>query len=333
MRLTIIGGTHPTAVGQSLMSAAMERPGLQASFVNGDRAYGGPKLWQSLLWRLCHKRPARLSQFNREVLRRCRDGRSEVLICAGNMPLSKETLNALRQSGVRLGLYSTDDPWNLAHRTERFLGTLPSYDVVFTTRRANVQEFRDTGVKRVDYLPFGYDGRYFYPTDPEPGEECDLFFAGGADDDRMPLVEAIMKAGMRLNLYGGVWQRWKETRPVYRGYAEPTKLSAKIAAARVCLCLVRRANRDGTSMRSFELPAAGACMVVEDTQEHRELFGPDSEAVAYFESPQTLVLRMQELLANEGQRIEMKERSHQLMVAGGHRYEDRLEAMIRILSL
>ena len=62
------------------------------------------------------------------------------------------------------------------------------------------------------------------------------------------------------------------------------------------LCLVRRANRDGQVMRSYEAAAIGSCMLVEDTPEHRELFGPDGEAVVYFETIDDMLRRLQLLL-------------------------------------
>ena len=53
-------------------------------------------------------------------------------------------------------------------------------------------------------------------------------------------------------------------------------------AAKVNLCLVRRAKRDGHVMRSFEIAAVGGCMLAQDTDEHREIFGPEGEAVRLF---------------------------------------------------
>ena len=98
---------------------------------------------------------------------------------------------------------------------------------------------------------------------------------GGADRDRVPFIAALGAAGFSIALYGDHWDRFPETKPYDRGYADPQTLRQATAAAKIALCLVRRANRDGHVMRSFEIPAIGACMLVEDTEEHREIFGPD----------------------------------------------------------
>jgi spore maturation protein CgeB len=333
--LIILGGEHPTAVGQSLLHAALCSTNTTASYLNADEATAGSRLWRALLWRVAQKRPARLNAFNRKVLNTCTSSNPSTVLCAGNLPLLKRTVEALKNHGHKIGLYSTDDPWNPAHKAQRFLNALPSYEQVFTTRRANIEDMQRLGVSRVSHLPFGYDERYFYPwrpDDDESSKRCDVFFAGGADEDRLPLVQSIMSAGHALDLYGGVWERWPEVRAAYRGYAAPRDLSKMIAGAAVCLCLVRRANRDGTSMRTFELPAAMACMLVEDTPEHRELFGIDGDAVKFFAGPGDLDQHLTGLLRDPARRAFMAARAHALVTQGQHRYADRLEAMIASLS-
>ena len=44
---------------------------------------------------------------------------------------------------------------------------------------------------------------------------------------------------------------------VVRGQLPIAELPKGISGARIALCLVRRSNRDGHCMRTFEVPAAG----------------------------------------------------------------------------
>ena len=73
-------------------------------------------------------------------------------------------------------------------------------------------------------------------------------------------------------------------KPAVIGEAWPIQVTirAASASAKVCLCLVRRANRDGHTMRSFEAAAIGGCILAEDTADHREIFGPEDYAARYF---------------------------------------------------
>ena len=96
----------------------------------------------------------------------------------------------------------------------------------------------------------------------------------------------------------------------------------------VSLILVRRANRDGSAMRSFEIPACGACCVAEDTDEHREMFGPDGEAVLYFRTPEELVRRVREAFANPELRKRLRRNAHQAITGRPNTYVDRLKTML-----
>jgi spore maturation protein CgeB len=69
-------------------------------------------------------------------------------------------------------------------------------------------------------------------------------------------------------------------------------------------------------------------MLVEDTIEHRELFGGDREAVVYFRNIDEMVHGARWLLENPHERRRLAEVSHQLMVRGGNTYRDRLHFML-----
>src|SRR5262249_18041929 len=161
----------------------------------------------------------------------------------------------------------------------------PAYDAVFTPRRANLDDFRRCGMQAVYFLPFGYDPDIHrpWPENTPAGAPSDVLFVGGCDSDRLPLIRVLIKEGLNVALYGGYWNRFSDTRPYWRGMADQGAIRAASAAARICLCLVRRANRDGNVMRSFEAAAIGGCILAEDTPDHRELFGPnDDDSACYF---------------------------------------------------
>ena len=100
----------------------------------------------------------------------------------------------------------------------------------------------------------------------------------------------------------------------------------------VSLILVRRANRDGSAMRSFEIPACGACCVAEDTEEHREIFGPDGEAVLYFRTPEELVRRVKEAFGNPELRTKLRANAHRAITGKPNTYMDRLKTILEKMS-
>ena len=267
--------------------------------------------------------------FSREVVDDCRESRPAWMLATGVAPVDASALEELGTLGVRRIVYLTDDPWNPSHRAEWFMEALPLYDLVFSPRRANLNDLERLGCRGVRYLPFAYAPEVHYPDPPvTPGEArafaSDVVFAGGADTDRVPYVQALLKNGFKVALYGGYWERFRATRLHSRGHADPAALRKAIGGAKVALCLVRRANRDGLAMRSFEVPAIGACMLVEDTAEHREIFGAPDRAVAYFRSSGRNGAKVRRLLDDPIERGRLASEAHRLIVEGGHTYRDRL---------
>ena len=195
---------------------------------------------------------------------------------------------------------------------------------------------RSLAVGKVSYLPFGYDESIFYPEPPNTADESryasDVVFAGGADRDRVPYFSELSKAGFNVALYGDYWDRYPDTRKIWRGYADPCILRKAIRGAKVALCLVRRANRDGNSMRTFEVPAIGACMLVEDTAEHRGIFGADKAAVVYFRTMDEMIEKLKRLLADDAERLRLAEAAHRLITDGEHTYQDRLATMLELVG-
>jgi spore maturation protein CgeB len=85
-------------------------------------------------------------------------------------------------------------------------------------------------------------------------------------------------------------------------------------------------------MRSFEIAAAGGCMLAEDTDEHREIFGPEGEATIYFRNAKEAAERARELLCNPSERKRLAAALHRRIVGGAHTYADRLATILSIVG-
>ena len=256
------------------------------------------------------------------------------MLSTGLAPLDTRVLATIGELGIQRLNYLTDNPWNRALAAPWFTRTLPLYDEVFTPRRVNMDQLRQIGCPRVSYLPFGYAPDVHFPERPPPEQRAslasDILFFGGADRDRMPYVTALMSAGLEVGLYGGYWERYRETRSIARGPADPPTLRCAVESAKLVLCLVRRSNQDGHSMRTFEVPAMRGCMLTEDTEEHRELFGAEGECVRYFKTPSEAVEKARWLLTDGTERDRLTAQCHERIVEGRHTYGDRLASMLAL---
>jgi len=325
----LVGNPGPEHVGRHFHDAADEL-GIETVFLDLRRAHASPL--QKVSWHLRGHRPGRLQAFSRDVVRACRDVHAACLLVTGIAPPSASALAEIASLGTVCMNFLTDDPWNPAHHAAWFVRALAHYDHVFSPRTANIEDLRALGCPRVSYLPFAYAAAHHVRLlNAGPGGQdptCDVVFVGGADRDRVGWVSALLRAGFGMECYGGYWDRFPETRGCARGMAAPDRLADVLRRGKVVLCLVRRANRDGHSMRTFESAAMGACMLVEDTEDHRRLFGPDGEAVRYFRNREELVDRAGWLVGDEAERSRLAATAQALVIGGSHSYRDRLRSML-----
>ena len=81
-------------------------------------------------------------------------------------------------------------------------------------------------------------------------------------------------------------------------------------------------------MRTFEVPAMRGCMLAEDSDEHREIFGEEGTAAYYFSNLSEMIEKTRLLMADDGLRDKLATNGFELIRTGNHTYRDRLLAMI-----
>lgn len=338
LRLLVLGNARPAHVGGHFLRAGRAL-GLEVEGVDAEAAYAGPVWMRRLFWHLLGKRPPRLASVGRQVVERCRRWKPDLLLTTGLAPLGQPALREVRALGVPVANFLTDDPWNRAHHAPWFFRALPGYTHVFTPRHANEADLRSLGGPAVSWLPFAYSPEDHFPA-PEIPEEERRYLAGrvalvgGADADRVRMVRVLVKAGVPVALWGGYWKDQPDLAPHAHGHADLAMGRRIAGAAGASLGLVRRANRDGHSMRSYELAACGASLLVEDTADHRALYGDEGRCAFYFDDDMTLAAMARGMLAlPEENRAAMRRRAHAAVTGAPNTYADRLRTMLETLKL
>jgi spore maturation protein CgeB len=328
MGLVIVGYSGGTHVAQSLFRAATEM-GIQATLCGAEVAWSPIRILNALSWRLREKRPPFDAQFQRRLLHDVKRTERAIVITTGMVPVLRKTLAACRNLGAKCLHFSTDDPWNPAHKSTWHYDALEAYDIVFTSRRQNIDDLLRLPCRDVRYLPFAYDPHLLSPTDLQATIEIDALFVGGADADRASFFRRYLAAGGPAKFVGGYWDRYRDMRAVTLGKLSPGVIAALTRSAKVNLILVRRANRDGHVMRSFEAGALGGSLLVEWTNEHQCIFGPDRDTVRYFRSPEDAAAICRELLNNSIERVRLSAAVKARITGGRNTYRDRLDAMLQ----
>ena len=280
-------------------------------------------------------RPAGYRAINAALVAEARRFRPDLVLIGKGAYFSPLAVRQVREAtGATMINWACDDPFNRANSSRDLIASIPLYDLYVCTKRAVMDDVIRAGCARAIYVRFGYKPEVHFPEPPATPEErclfdCDAMFIGGADADRVPYFETLIRAlpRLRLNLYGGYWDRYPALRGYWRGEAIGRGFRLAVGGAKICLNLVRRANRDDHVMRTFELPACGGFMLAERTQAHQEIFAEDREAV-FFSSPEEMAVKVREWLGRDAGRCTAAAAGYRRITSGRNTYADRLQEII-----
>lgn len=278
-------------------------------------------------------RIVRERRLNSELLDRCRRLRPNLVIVVKGTFITKETVQRIRAAGAVVVNYLTDDPFNARASPSSLQRAIGSYDVVFSPRTSIIPDLTAAGCRRIEFLPFAYNPAVHFPERLSAADFqefwCDMSFIGGADEGRARFIESLLRQcpDLRLLLYGGSWSRYPRLRKHARGTVMGRNFRLAVAASSVSLNLVRRSNRDGHVMRSYELPACGAAVVAERTEEHQMLFA-EHEELLLFNSVEECAALTNRLLHDDDARSRLRTQAHRSVVSSRNTYADRFASIV-----
>jgi len=292
-----------------------------------------------IAYRLLGRRPLTFWRYNASLkavaLKFCPD----VLLVVKGAYIAPHTLEEIKcGTGALVINYATDDPFNSVVSSKTLLSCISKYDIYVCTKKAIIDDVRRAGAKQVLYVPFGYKPSIHFPEKPASLEEktrfeSDVVFIGGGDQERFLFFEALVRAlpEIRLHLYGGYWEKHPDLHFYHKGFAVGRNYRLALGGSKIAVNLVRRANRDGHVMRTFEIPACNGFMLAERTHEHLELFREGKE-MACFSSPEELIDQVRYYLSHEFERVQIANAGHQKVVSERYSYKDRLEQIFNFVE-
>jgi hypothetical protein len=251
--------------------------------------------------------------------------------------LHQATYFAMRRllPGVPLVAYHPDDPWNRgtarspgpAHaRAPMQLGLV---DAAFLwSRDLTARAARETGAKRVFYLPFACDP-VLHPhlTDITDDERralgAPICFIGNWDEERERWLGPLADADLGLAVWGTSYWKTRCRHPglqkAYRGRPLVGREQAAAAlSSEVLVNVLRRQNKGACNMRTFEIPCVGAFMLHERSDEAAALF-PPGIACDDFATPEELVEVARRVLADPERRRQIAAEGHRRALAWTYR--------------
>ena len=336
MKLMIIGNSGGTNVGSSFERAG-KLYGHKVRVVSPSFKKPLSKLINSINWHFRGRLPAYLKNIDKKIEHEIYAYKPHVIITVGISPPGERVVSLIKSMNIKLINYLTDDPWQIGYTSKWFLETLPYYDYVFCTKTNLMIDINKLCPNKGVFLKFGFDS-LFYGANPRFNKKNvvahQIFFAGGGDSDRVPIIKSLVNSGFNVKLNGSSWKKDPDIISCFNGHATPEQLAISTFNADISLILVRRANRDGHVMRSFEAAASAACMLVEDTMEHREIFGGDGECVVFFNCNEQMISRARWLLDHPEERVRLRHAVYRrIVLEGKNTYSDRLRTILETVGV
>lgn len=268
----------------------------------------------------------------------------DVMWVEKSLILKPTTLQKIKPhyQSIKIAWYSEDDMFAKHNQSRYFVTSLPHYDIVFTTKSYNCdsQELPKLGAKKVIFVDKSYDPELHKPISlselDEKNFSADVGFIGTFEQDRFEKMLFLAKKGIQVRIWGNGWKSVIdahpnlkiENKPVYD--ADYVKV---IRATKINLCFLRKINRDLQTDRTTELPACGAFMLAERTDEHLRLFEENKEAVFFDNNNlEELYEKVKYYLAHEDERLAIAQAGRLRCVNDRYSHDERLRYMFECLS-
>jgi spore maturation protein CgeB len=277
-------------------------------------------------------------EYNNAILDAALAFSPDMLIAFKGSYVSAETLRNLKSNGVRIYNYYPD---RIALAEEKFIGeTIAEYDCFFDTK----QDW-DNGLKeRIKpknrfFLPHGYDSDIHRPVPLQPDDYkrygCDVSLTATHSVRKEYTLRALVaiKPDINLRIWGNLW--WQNNQsPELNNYLAGPALEGDIYAKalrasdiNLAIMGVRSGVEDKTTTRTYEIPACGAFMLHERTNEVLQLFEEGKE-VACFGSAEELADKIDYYLAHPEERASIAAAGRRRCVPA-YSYDNRVAEIIR----
>jgi spore maturation protein CgeB len=238
-------------------------------------------------------------------------------------------------TGATLLHHYGDDLANAGVTTPTLRSAVAAYDHFFTSKSHNLEDLRTRGCRSVTFVTCGYMPGYHEPVTVSDEERAaygsDLVFLGTYEEERAALLERLCDRGLRI--WGTGWERLRAGSPLRRCWtgrpAYGPEMARVVAASKVALGFLRKANRDLHTMRTFEIPALRGFQLSERSDEILSFFR-EGETIACFDGARELEQKVDHYLAAAGERERIADAGFHHVRGNRFSYDDVLATMLTV---
>ena len=312
-------------------------------FIDGQSEPKFYSLWKRIQYRL--QFGPTVWAVNQRLIETAQKFKPEIIWFYNVTLISVATVEKLRKScpNAIFVQYANDNPFSKGVKSgywRNYIRSIPQFDIHYVFRHSNISDYINLGSKKVSLLRSYFISEVDYPEPQELIPEhfkCDVVFAGHYEDDgRVEMLEAICKAGFKLNLFGGGWTaafpKLRPDSPLRALFPIAPVTGADyryaICGAKVALCFLSTLNHDTYTTRNFQIPAMKTAILSQYTDDLAAMFKPDIEAV-FFSNQQELLDKLQALIQDDERRATIAEAGFVRVYSDGHDVKARMAVWLK----
>ena len=273
-----------------------------------------------------------VAKVNRDLVDTVIDELPHILFIYRPILISKKTLIKIKNKSPRTTIisYNNDDPFSSQYAWYywlRYKRSISYYDVIYSYRPSNIDQYKRHGAKKVNLLPPWFIKEKNFPIELKPNDavkyQSDVVFVGHYEnDDRLDIIRGLIKSGLKVALYGPEWNNIAVNDNVLNGlypvkYLSGDEYNKAFCGAKIALVLYSSLNNDVYTRKCFEIPATSTLMVAKRTKEMQEFFKEDKECV-YFNNIPELIEKINFYLKNDSLRKMVSESGYRRAMNSGY---------------
>lgn len=262
-------------------------------------------------------------------------GKKNVVILFNSADLREEEIRKLASDpNIFLVNYLSDHPYAMMQpRQQELFACLPYFNLVLVFATALMPVLYQLGARRVERIPFGYcKYTHFEPArNVEVAYPNKIFYFG----TWTPLIEQWLGhfTNVDLEIEGNGWYRAKDLRLRGIGTKKTPNTDHNMAImarkAGLVVNFTRAPHGCFHTMKTFELPAAGAC-VLSNYSDEQNVFFQNQRSMVYFETSKEMIRNAEELISNREKNTFI--RNNAIVDSVGHSYHNRSEILLNFLN-
>jgi len=288
-----------------------------------------------------------INLINQMLIHRIKNDKPDIIFFYNVKLINKKTIIKIKSDFPKVVIcqYSNDNPFieGKFMMWKKYLETIKYFDFTFAARNSDFVNYKNKGAKNIYLLK-----SYFDPKDDFSEEitnipekyKCDVVFAGHYEDDqRLEFLEEIVKNNIKLNLFGGGWNKVIKKSKLFNKINNKLPIEPAIGknyryaicGSKIALCFFSKINKDYYTRRNFQIPAMKRIVLCEYNNEISKIF-IENEDIIFFRNKYEMCKKIKHLLEDIDFRKLVENNAYKKLYNDKHSVIDRMSYVMSIIS-